>query len=136
MASSSRSSVVSSVASSSSIASSIASSVASSSSSSIATGGGLTCSVNVANNWGNGYQLDVTVKNGGSSSVNGWNVTLTFGENPTRTGGWNATFGGSGYQVTASNVNWNGSLAPGQSASFGLQGNHDGSFITPSCKVN
>ena len=66
--------------------------------------------MNVANNWGSGYQLDVTVKNGGSSTINGWNVTVNFGENPMRTGGWNANFSGSGYQVNASNVNWNGSL--------------------------
>ena len=137
--SSSRSSVASSIASSSfsssSVASSIASSVASSSSSSISTGG-LTCEVKVANNWNSGYQLDVTVKNGGSSTVNGWNVTLTFSENPSRTGGWNAVYGGSGNLVTASNVNWNSSIAPGQSLLVGLQGNHDGSFVTPSCRVN
>ena len=129
------SSVVSSVASSSPSSSSVASSVASSSSSSVSTGG-LTCDVKVANNWGSGYQLDVTVKNGGSTQVNGWNVTLAFSESPQRTGGWNAAFGGSGNVIIASNVNWNGSLGSNQSALFGLQGNHDGSFVTPSCKVN
>jgi cellulase/cellobiase CelA1 len=113
----------------------VAASVAFSSSSSVATGG-LTCSVKVANNWGNGYQLDVTVRNGTSATVNGWNVTLIFVENPMPTGSWNAVFSGSGYQITAGNVNWNGTLAPNQSASFGLQGNHDGSFVVPTCKVN
>ncbi len=111
----------------SSSASSIASSISA---------GGLTCTAKVVNNWGSGYQLDVIVSNGGTSTVNGWNVTLTFSENPQRTGGWNATISGSGNLVTASNVNWNGSIAPGQSVSFGLQGNHDGSFVVPTCKVN
>ncbi|MES2674464.1 MAG: family 16 glycosylhydrolase [Pseudomonadota bacterium] len=134
VAASSRSPAVSSVASSSSVAASVAASVAFTSSSSVATGG-LTCSVKVTNNWGNGYQLDVTVKNGTSATVNGWDVILTFTENPLRTGGWNAVFGGSGYLVSAGNVNWNGTLAPNQSVSFGFQGNHDGSFVVPSCKV-
>jgi cellulase/cellobiase CelA1 len=98
--------------------------------------GGLNCTAKVVNNWGSGYQLDVIITNSGSTTVNGWNLTLTFSENPQRTGGWNATIGGSGNLVTASNVNWNGSIAPGQSVSFGLQGNHDGSFVVPTCKIN
>lgn len=98
--------------------------------------GGLTCTVRVVNNWGSGYQLDVFVNNGGITTTNGWSVTLTFSESPQRTGSWNAVIGGSGNLVTASNVNWNGSIAPGQSVSFGLQGNHDGSFVTPTCRVN
>jgi len=127
--SSSASSVNSSVPSSSSKSS--ASSVASSISS-----GGLSCTAKVVNNWGSGYQLDVIINNGGAATVNTWNVTLTFSEDPQRTGGWNATIGGSGNLVTASNLNWNGTIASGQSVSFGLQGNHDGSFVTPSCNVN
>lgn len=111
--------------------SSIASSVASSSNT-----GGLSCVARVVNNWGSGYQLDVVINNGGTSTLSGWNVTLTFSENPMRTGGWNATIGGSGNVVTASNVNWNGTVTPGQSVSFGLQGNHDGSFVAPGCRVN
>lgn len=114
--------------------SSIRSSV-SSAASSINTGG-LNCTATVVNNWGSGYQLDVTITNSGSITVNGWSVTLTFSENPQRTGGWNATIGGSGNLVTASNVNWNGTVAGGQSVGFGLQGNHDGSFVVPTCKVN
>lgn len=135
-ASSSRvsSSIQSSIIPQSSSRSSISSSV-SSVASSISTGG-LTCTVKVVNNWGSGYQLDVAINNGGTTTVNGWSVTLNFSENPQRTGGWNATIGGSGNNVTASNVNWNSTIAPGQSVSFGLQGNHDGSFVTPTCKVN
>jgi len=129
--SSSLSSVQSSVSTSSPSSKSSASSVASSISS-----GGLSCTAKVTNNWGSGYQLDVSVNNAGATTVNSWNVTLTFSENPQRTGGWNAVFGGSGNLVTASNLNWNGTIAPGQSASFGLQGNHDGSFVVPTCKVN
>lgn len=127
--SSSRSSVISSALPSSSRTSS-SSSVGSVNS------GGLTCTAKLVNNWGNGYQLDVTVSNTGTAAINGWSLTLNFSESPQRTGGWNAVFGGSGNVVTASNVGWNGTIAPGQSVSFGLQGNHDGSFVLPSCRVN
>lgn len=133
--SSSRSSSSSSVRSSSSSTSSVASSSSSSSSSSNNTGG-LSCTVTMGNNWGSGYQLNVTVKNGGATTVNNWNVTLTFSENPQRTGGWNATFSGSGNLVSAANVNWNGTIAANSSATFGMQGNHDGSFVMPGCTVN
>jgi beta-glucanase (GH16 family) len=114
--------------------SSIRSSVSSAASSINA--GGLNCIATLVNNWGSGYQLDVTITNSGSTTINGWNVTLTFSENPQRTGGWNAAIGGSGNLVTASNVNWNGMIAAGQSIGFGLQGNHDGSFVVPTCRVN
>jgi len=130
----------SSVAFSSRISSSVSSSQSSislpSSSASSINPGGLHCTATVVNNWGSGYQLDVTITNSGSATVNGWSVTLTFSENPQRTGGWNATIGGSGNVVTASNVGWNGTITPGRSVSFGLQGNHDGSFVAPACKVN
>jgi len=131
IASSSKSSSKSSISSISSVGSSAFSSASSST-----TTNGLGCAVTVSNNWGTGYQLDVTVSNSGSATVNGWNVTLSFRENPQRTGGWNAVFGGSGNLVTATNLSWNGTLASNQSATFGIQGNHDGSFIAPSCKVN
>ncbi len=133
VASSSRSSSSnqSSITPSSSSRSSVASSIASSMSS-----GGLNCTVRVTNNWGSGYQLDVVINNSGTATVNGWSVSLTFSENPQRTGGWNATISGSGNLVTASNVNWNGTIGQGQSVSFGLQGNHDGSFVAPTCKIN
>ncbi|PUA29912.1 MAG: hypothetical protein B0W54_05050 [Cellvibrio sp. 79] len=128
------SSIQSSIIPSSSSRSSI-SSTASSTVSSVNTSG-LNCTAKVVNNWGSGYQLDVVINNGRTTTVTGWNVTLTFSENPQRTGGWNATIGGSGNVVMASNVNWNATIAPGQSVSFGLQGNHDGSFVAPACKVN
>ncbi|MCE3252249.1 MAG: benzene 1,2-dioxygenase [Cellvibrio sp.] len=109
---------------------------ATSSSASSINSGGLNCTAAIVNNWGSGYQLDVRVHNSGPAPVNGWNVTLTFGENPQRTGGWNATFGGSGNLITAGNVNWNGTIASGQSVTFGVQGNHDGSFVAPACRIN
>lgn len=125
----------SSISSSSGVQLSSSRSSVSSAASSINTGG-LSCIATVVNNWGSGYQLDVAIFNNGSTAINSWNVTLTFSENPQRTGGWNATIGGSGNLVTAGNLSWNGTVAAGKSVSFGLQGNHDGSFVVPACRVN
>lgn len=107
-----------------------------SNSSAVNNASGLACTARAVNNWGSGYQLEVIVANNGTVAVNSWSLTLTFNTNPQRTGGWNANFGGSGNVVTASNLSWNGNVAPGGSVSFGLQGNHSGGFVAPICRVN
>ena len=47
------------------------------------------------------------------------------------TGGWNATVAQSGNAVTAVNVNYNGSIAPGASATFGFQGTWSANDSSP-----
>ena len=96
-------------------------------------GNGVVCSVDSANNWGSGYQMDVTVTNNGSSAVSAWTITLDFGEDPQVTASWNVDLSSTGNVVTASNIGWNGNLGTGQSTSFGFQGNHDGSLAVPVC---
>ncbi len=92
------------------------------------------CTITNTNVWNNGYVLEFTVKNNGSTPINNWGLTLNFIEPAQVTGSWNAiTAGGSTTTLTASNVAWNGTLAAGQTTSFGIQGNHDGSFIVPTC---
>jgi cellulase/cellobiase CelA1 len=80
--------------------------------------------------------LNVTVTNKGSTAVNGWKTTLNFSEPPQVTSSWNVTLSTSGNTVTATNCcSWQ-ALQPGQSTSFGFQGNHDGSFNPPSCSAS
>jgi hypothetical protein len=93
-----------------------------------------TCTVTPTNVWNNGYQLEVKVTNTGTTAIDNWAVTLHFSEPAQVTGNWNSIVsGGSTNNVAVSNAAWNGTLAPGQTTSFGLHGNHDGSFILPSC---
>jgi cellulase/cellobiase CelA1 len=61
---------------------------------------------------------------------------LAFSEAPQVTGSWNVSLSTSGNTVNAGNISWNGNLSPGQSALFGFQGNHDGSFTSPTCSSN
>ena len=83
------------------------------------------------NSWSNGFTADVQITNTGSSPINGW--TLTY----------NLPAGPAGHQrverhgepersaVTARNIGWNGSLAPGGTASFGYQGTLSGAYSSP-----
>ena len=95
-----------------------------------------TCTVDASNTWSNGYVLNVVVGNTGPGAVSGWNIKLNFAEAPGVTGSWNATVSASGNVVSASNVAYNGAIGVGQSASFGIQGTHDGTFSAPSCTVS
>ncbi|MEU6742885.1 cellulose binding domain-containing protein, partial [Streptosporangium sandarakinum] len=49
----------------------------------------------------------------------------------TITGGWNATYTPTGGRITARNVTYNGSLAPGASTEIGFQATHTGDTGKP-----
>lgn len=95
---------------------------------------GLSCSLTLANLWDTGYQIDGTVTNNGSTSINRWCVRLDFPEPTQVTNYWNSSLSnGSGTEIEICNSGWNGNISPGQSVSFGFQGTHDGSFTMPTC---
>jgi cellulose 1,4-beta-cellobiosidase len=104
---------------------------------SAASTGGIDCTVKPTGIWNNGYQLDVIVNNNSVEQILGWSLTLTFDEPAQISQSWGANlYGGSTATVSASNMSWNGNVAPGESAYFSLQGKHDGSFELPTCSVN
>ncbi|MBV1852990.1 cellulose binding domain-containing protein [Catellatospora tritici] len=74
----------------------------------------------VTNQWNNGFQGDITVKNTGTVTLTGWIVKLVFPNGQVITQGWNGTFSQSGATATVTNVAWNGTLAPGATASAGF----------------
>ncbi|MEU4780770.1 cellulose-binding domain-containing protein [Micromonospora sp. NPDC023633] len=83
------------------------------------------------NAWGNGFTADVQVTNTESSAVNGWTLTYNLPAGQQVTSAWNATVSQSGSTVTARNISWNGSLAPGGTASFGLSGHAERGVLVP-----
>lgn len=97
---------------------------------------GVSCRISQINVWNRGYQLDVQIANNGNSTVDGWEMRLSFAEDAKLTGSWNADISDSGNDIVASNLRWNRYLPPGSYASFGLMGEHDGSFIEPTCSVS
>jgi len=73
----------------------------------------------------------VTVTNTGAAAVNGWSLSFDLPGGQTITGGWNASYSPASGRVTARNVSYNGSIAPGASVSFGYQATHTGNGGAP-----
>ncbi len=103
------------------------------------TGGTATCRVSYArqSEWAGGFVTNITITNTGTSTINGWTLTFSYPGDQKITNGWSATFSQSGNAVTATNVSYNGTLAPGGTAAFGAQGTWGSSDASPtSFKVN
>jgi poly(3-hydroxybutyrate) depolymerase len=83
------------------------------------------------NAWGSGLTADITVTNTGSTAVNGWTVAFSLPSGQTITNGWNATYAPLSGRVSASNVSYNATVAPGASVSFGFQATHTGNSGAP-----
>ena len=121
--------VSSSSKSSSSVAissSSSKSSVASSSSSVAAIG--LSCTYVVTNSWGTGYTGAIRITNNGTNAISSWSASWQFAGANRITSSWNATLTGAN-PYSATNLNWNGNLAAGQTIEFGFQGNTNGGSV-------
>lgn len=88
----------------------------------------LTVGVKVTSDWGTGRNVDLTVTNTSSSPINGWSVTMPWTGSSISM--WNATGTLAGGRLTATNLSWNASLAPGASATMGMTDN--GPFTAPS----
>jgi Glycosyl hydrolase family 12/Cellulose binding domain len=95
-------------------------------------GGAAACRVTyTAQQWTGGFTANVTVANTGSGTVNGWRLGFSFPGSQQITSAWGATVSQSGAAVTATNLSYNGTLAPGANTSFGFQGTWSGSNPTP-----
>ncbi|KXK62318.1 spore coat protein CotH [Micromonospora rosaria] len=93
-------------------------------------GAGCTATYAVTSQWTGGFQGEVRVT-AGTSAINGWTVTWTFGAGQTITQVWNATVTSQGSTVTARNVTYNGTLAARASTTFGFLGSSSGAPSTP-----
>ncbi|MDQ7907162.1 cellulose binding domain-containing protein [Phytohabitans sp. ZYX-F-186] len=84
--------------------------------------------------WGTGYEAKFTVTNDTSTTINGWNVQFDLPSGSTMGTYWDALLTSSGQHHTFTNRSWNGTLAPGGTASFGfiVTGNGD----PTNCTVN
>ncbi|MFD4604020.1 cellulose binding domain-containing protein [Streptomyces sp. NPDC058464] len=91
------------------------------------------CSVayTVTNQWTGGFQADARLTNTGSAAWSSWSLGWSFPNGQTVGQLWNADWTQSGAAVTARNVSWNGTVAPGSSVSFGFTGTWTGSNAEP-----
>ncbi|MFF5171478.1 cellulose binding domain-containing protein [Micromonospora sp. NPDC000089] len=95
-------------------------------------GGSCTVKYTPTSTWNNGFTAELVITNTGSSAVNGWTLAYNLPTGQQITNSWNATVSQSGSAVTAKNVSYNGSIAPGGTANFGYQASMSGSFTAPS----
>jgi len=86
----------------------------------------------VTNQWSGGFGANVTIANTGTTTINGWTLTWTFPNGQTITQLWNASYTQSGSQVSATNLSYNGTLAPGSNTAFGFNGTWNGTNASPS----
>ncbi|AJP04440.1 endoglucanase [Streptomyces cyaneogriseus subsp. noncyanogenus] len=85
----------------------------------------------VTSQWQGGFQAGVKVTNLGSP-VTGWTLKFTMPDAGQKVvQGWNATWSQSGSAVSATNVDWNRTLATGASADLGFTGSFTGSNAKP-----
>jgi predicted carbohydrate-binding protein with CBM5 and CBM33 domain len=99
-------------------------------------GPGGSCSVayDFVNQWGTGFQANITITNHDETAVSGYTLEWDFPGNEDFQSGWNATYSESGSAMTASNPagHWNGTIgANGGSVSFGFIAYHTGSYGIP-----
>ncbi|GEM_PF-855046 len=96
------------------------------------------------NDWGAGFTANVTIKNNGTSLINGWVLAWSFPGNQTITNLWNGSYTQSGQSVSVTNLGYNGSIPVNGSVNFGFNANYSGTNARPAaftlngspCSVN
>lgn len=80
--------------------------------------------LNTSNSWENGSdkftQIDGTVKNGSSSAIGGWTVTISAASGVKVDQKWNCEISVSGGKLTVTPVDYNSNIDPGSEGTFGM----------------
>jgi hypothetical protein len=78
--------------------------------------------------WSDGFLATVSVANTGADTINGWELDFRFPTGQVIQDGWNTQFNQSGTDVTVGvpSGNWQGDLAPGDSATGWMRASWDG----------
>jgi len=92
--------------------------------------GGCTAAYSIVGSWPGGFQALVTVTNGAQARTS-WTARFTLASGQSITQYWMANVTISGSAVTATNMSWNGTLAPGGTATFGFLGTWSGTNPVP-----
>ncbi|MDI5936663.1 MULTISPECIES: cellulose binding domain-containing protein [Micromonospora] len=83
------------------------------------------------NSWGTGFTASIDITNTGTSAINGWTLAFTLPSGQSITSGWGATYSPSSGQVSARNVEYNGTIAPGATINVGFQATTSGNTAEP-----
>ncbi|HYQ64848.1 PHB depolymerase family esterase [Actinophytocola sp.] len=89
---------------------------------------GVTASVSA---WNGGMTENLTIRNTGTTAVNGWSLAFTLPGGQTITSGWNASYSPASGQVTARDAGFNAAIPSNGSVGIGFQANHTGNTAPP-----
>ncbi|WP_338025618.1 cellulose binding domain-containing protein [Actinoplanes awajinensis] len=81
--------------------------------------------------WSSGFTATISITNTGTSTIDGWRLVFTLPSGQAVTSGWSATYTPATGQVSATNVSYNGTLAPGATVDIGFQATHTGNTAEP-----
>lgn len=86
----------------------------------------------LASSWTGGFTANVTLTDTGTAPLGGWTVTWTYPGDQKITNLWNAFYTQTGETIAAHDpFDTNATVAPGSSASFGMQGTYSASNAAP-----
>jgi hypothetical protein len=94
----------------------------------------LSCHVGytVTGQWNVGFGTAITLKNTGSTPINGWTLTWTWPGNQQITQAWNSNYSQQGTSAALTNASWNGTIAPNATVNgIGFNASYSGSNPPP-----
>ncbi|HZB32492.1 MAG TPA: glycosyl hydrolase family 18 protein [Streptosporangiaceae bacterium] len=94
----------------------------------------VTATCTKTSDWGTGSEGKCTITNGTGSTISSWRVEFDTASGTSISSSWDAVRTSSGSHHTFANTSWNGTVAPGGTASFGF-GLAGGGWIS-NCLVN
>ncbi|MFG2549617.1 cellulase family glycosylhydrolase [Streptomyces sp. NPDC048581] len=74
----------------------------------------------VTNEWPDGFQGEIVLRNTGSSAINGWTLRWTFPDGQRVSNLWGGTAAQSGAEVSVTSVSYTASIAPAGSVTLGF----------------
>ena len=92
------------------------------------------CSVyyEIQSDWGSGATINVTIRNNGSSAIDGWTLAWTFPGNQQITNLWNGSHTQNGATVSVQNLSYNSMIpANGGTVNFGFNISYSGTNAAP-----
>jgi endoglucanase len=89
--------------------------------------GGCSVGYRIVNAWPGAFQGEISVTNTGTSTINGWTVTLTFPSGVTITQMWGGTYSPASGTVTVRPMSYTATVGPNQSVIAGFIANANGS---------
>jgi hypothetical protein len=90
----------------------------------------------IVNSWPTGFQAGISIKNTGTTPINGWTLQWTFSGNQQISQLWGGNVSSQGETVTVTNLSWDATIAVGATMnSVGFTANSTGTNTAPTAFV-